>query len=317
MNFEDFKLRYQKKEPEKLANSVSKTPLVSVLVQTYNHSKYIKECLNSILSQEVNFKYEILLGEDNSKDATREICIEYAEKHPDKIRLFLHQDENKIKVDSIPTGNFNALYNFFKAKGKYIAFCEGDDYWTDQHKLQSQVDILNANPDFILSFHQFDEKYESRNGHENQISLDQPSKDLSKDELSELIYHPLLSTVCFRNCLRDLPEEMIEVINVDSFLLSLLGTFGKAKFQPNIRASIYRRHPGGVWSGKSKKLEYKLKILTFRKIKEYYSNNGGSIKVQKSIKMKLKSLLKMQIFYCVKTGEIKSLFKAIRCYFKL
>ena len=72
----------------------------------------------------------------------REICIEYAQKYPEKIRLFLHHPSNKIKVLDIITGNFNGFYNFYNTRGNYIAFCEGDDYWTDPLKLQKQVDYL-------------------------------------------------------------------------------------------------------------------------------------------------------------------------------
>lgn len=306
MNFEDFKLRYQKKEPEKIANSVSKTPLVSVLVQTYNHSKYIKECLNSILSQEVDFKYEILLGEDNSKDTTREICIEYAEKHPDKIRLFLHQEENKIKVNSIPTGNFNALYNFFKAKGKYIAFCEGDDYWTDPFKLQKQVDFLVQNENFSFCYHKFIEK--STSDEKDFIPLDQPEIDLSMENIINLKYHPQLSTVCFRNIFSQLPEEILKVINVDSFVLSLLGNYGPAKFSGEIAPNIYRRHSGGIWTKNERILKLQLKANTFKNLLEYYRNEQ-KIDAARAIAVYLRNINRSLFILYLKKKNIISAMK--------
>ncbi len=100
--------------------------------------------------QKTNFQFEILLGEDASTDGTREICIEYAKKYPNKIKLFLHSRENNIKINGQQTGRFNFLYNLSSACGKYIALCEGDDYWTDPLKLQKQVDFLEANPESAM-----------------------------------------------------------------------------------------------------------------------------------------------------------------------
>ena len=121
MNSQEFKETFEKVPVEKYPNQVTQNPRVSILVQTYNQAPFIRECLDGILMQEVDFQYEILLGEDQSTDGTREICKEYADKHPDKIRLFLHSRENNIKVNGHPTGRFNYMYNLFAAKGQYIA----------------------------------------------------------------------------------------------------------------------------------------------------------------------------------------------------
>ena len=142
--------KLQKVPVEHYPNKVPEKPLVSVCVQTYQHADFIKQCLDSILMQQTNFDFEILLGEDESTDGTKEICIEYAEKHPDKIRLFLHKRENVIHIGGHPTGRFNMLYNLNEARGKYIALCEGDDYWTDPLKLQKQVDFLEKNNAFDI-----------------------------------------------------------------------------------------------------------------------------------------------------------------------
>lgn len=152
-NFNYLKNKFQKKEVQELANNTLSDPVVSICVQTYQHVGYIKMCLDGILMQKTKFPFEILLGEDDSSDGTREICIEYAKNYPKKIRLFLHHRENTIFIDGKPTGRFNFLYNVFNSRGKYIALCEGDDYWTDPYKLQKQVDFLEANPDFSLCFH--------------------------------------------------------------------------------------------------------------------------------------------------------------------
>jgi len=153
MFFEDFLKKYQKVPVEEYSNIVLKdipTPIVSCRVSTYMHEPYIKQCLDGVLMQKTDFPFEIVLGEDESSDGTREICIEYAKKHPNKIRLFLHKRENNILRDGNPSATFQSTYSSFHCRGKYQAICEGDDYWTDPYKLQKQVDFLEANPEYGL-----------------------------------------------------------------------------------------------------------------------------------------------------------------------
>jgi len=127
-------------------------PIVSVCVATYQHAKYITNCIEGILMQQTAFGYEIIIGEDQSKDGTREICMEYAEKYPDKIRLYLRNRETSIYSQNNKTIiRLNGFWCRMSARGKYIALCEGDDYWTDPLKLQKQVDFLNTRPDYILT----------------------------------------------------------------------------------------------------------------------------------------------------------------------
>jgi len=128
-------------------------PLVSVIVTTYQHAQYIRDCLDDILMQKTDFPYEIIIGEDESTDGTREICKEYAEEHPDKIRLFL-RDRNisHYKLGNI-SKRFNGLFTRMAARGKYTALCEGDDYWIDPKKLQKQVDFLESNLNCSVCFH--------------------------------------------------------------------------------------------------------------------------------------------------------------------
>lgn len=126
-------------------------PLVSVAVATYNQEKFIGQCLDGILMQKTDFPFEIIIGEDESSDNTREICKHYAEEHPDKIRLFLRDRKESHYI--YPDGGsrlFNVHWNLMSCRGKYIAFCEGDDYWTDPTKLQQQVDIMEKNPEVGL-----------------------------------------------------------------------------------------------------------------------------------------------------------------------
>ena len=114
--------------------------LVSVCMITYNHEKYIRQAIESVLMQKTDFTIELIIGEDCSTDHTRNIAKEYAKNYPE------------IIYAQFPRENRGMVNNFFtvlqSAKGKYIAMCEGDDYWTDPYKLQKQVDFLEANPEY-------------------------------------------------------------------------------------------------------------------------------------------------------------------------
>lgn len=118
---------------------------LSIGVLAYNHEKYIASALDSILMQQVSFNYEIVVGEDCSNDKTREILIDYKARYPEKIKLILH--EHNLGIN----GNANAVR--FACKGKYMAFLDGDNYWTDPLKLQKQVDFLEKHPEFIGHAH--------------------------------------------------------------------------------------------------------------------------------------------------------------------
>ncbi len=113
---------------------------VSVSVITYKHVGYIRKCLDSILMQKVNFKYEIVVGEDCSEDGTREILLEYKEKHPDIFVLLLNEKNMGVSNNSLNVRRH--------CRGEYTTACEGDDFWVDENKLQKQVDFLDSHPDY-------------------------------------------------------------------------------------------------------------------------------------------------------------------------
>ncbi|WP_439474753.1 glycosyltransferase family 2 protein [Algoriphagus formosus] len=122
-------------------------PLVSVCVPTFQHAKYIKQCLETIIGQKTSFSYEILIGEDASTDGTREICKSIAEKNQDKVRLFLRDANEKWTRDGKKVGRKNHLELYQSARGKFICICDGDDYWMNENKLQYQVDLMEEHPD--------------------------------------------------------------------------------------------------------------------------------------------------------------------------
>lgn len=125
------------------------TPLVSVVIPTYQHVAFIDRCVASVLAQRTDFDVEIIIGEDGSTDGTRERVEELQRQHPDQITALFQPRENNFTIDGRPTSRFNLLACFAEARGKYIAWCDGDDYFIDDEKLAAQCARLEAEPEII------------------------------------------------------------------------------------------------------------------------------------------------------------------------
>lgn len=125
-------------------------PLVSVACITYNHEKYIKDAIEGFLSQKTNFDYEIIIHDDASTDRTAEIVREYEAKYPDKIRG-IYEKENQYSLKKC--GGMMQSYVYPVCRGKYLALCEGDDFWIDVNKLQIQVDFMESHPECVIICH--------------------------------------------------------------------------------------------------------------------------------------------------------------------
>ena len=126
---------------------MTQCPLVSISCLTYNHAPYLRQCLDGFVMQITSFPIEILIYDDASGDGTQNIIEEYQKKYPDIIKP-IYQTENQYSK-GVKVG---FVYNYSRAKGEYIAFCEGDDYWIDPLKLQRQVDFLEGNPEYVLTY---------------------------------------------------------------------------------------------------------------------------------------------------------------------
>lgn len=227
----------------KLVNYIK--PVVSISVQTYQHASFIGECLDGILMQKTDFPFEIILGEDESIDGTREICIKYAEKYPDKIRLFLRSRKDVIYFKGNPTGRFNFIENLKDSRGKYIALCDGDDYWTDPLKLQKQVRFLEKNENYSICFHQSKRLY--TNGKE--VLFNNYSEDKTFI-LKDIIKHNNISTASciFRNYNINFPNWFLNLPVADWALHILNTRFGEIYYL-NECMSVYRIHSKGLWMG--------------------------------------------------------------------
>ncbi|SMO86559.1 Glycosyltransferase involved in cell wall bisynthesis [Flavobacterium resistens] len=218
---------------------------------TYNQKDYISNCIDSILMQRTNFPIEIVIGDDNSTDGTREIIKNYAYEYPDIIKLNLREKRGM----GLP-GKQNFMTTLEMCSGEYISLCEGDDYWTDPYKLQKQVDFLEANQDCNICFHRANmlEKGELRL---HQMPQEFESKPFKYIELLEYFNFIMTASVVFRKPENFyLPKWFNTMLIGDMSLYKIVSGTKNIYCLPEIM-SVYRIHDKGVWSGmdqmKSKK----------------------------------------------------------------
>lgn len=211
-------------------------PLLSVCIITYNHEEYIRDAIEGVLMQKINFEYEIIIADDFSTDNTRKIILDYSEKYPNIFKLIFQEKnvgaaQNWLDLISCP-------------KSKYIAYFEGDDFWTDPFKLQKQIDFLDNNINFSCCFH--DVKILQAHKEDFFIYESPPCNELYFSQVLKKHYIPSSSLV-FRNYkwLKRMPDFFNRSISGDIPFELLLATEGKIKYM-NEEMSCYRRNLGSV-----------------------------------------------------------------------
>lgn len=210
--------------------------MVSVLCTAYNHEKFIRDAIEGVLAQQTDFKYELILHDDASADRTREIIEQYAGKYPGVVQAMI-QEKNQFGEHRIyPEFLFPAV------KGKYIAFCEGDDYWTDEHKLQRQVDFLEAHPEYSLCMHNAVKRnYET--GEEKLLDTFPEEGTYSQKEqmLAGLgTNFPAFASLVFRtNLLKGIPDFFLASNVLDYPIRQYLASRGKVYYFKD-SMSVYR-----------------------------------------------------------------------------
>lgn len=208
---------------------------VSVFMLVYNQEKYVAQAIEGVLKQETAFPVELVIGDDYSSDRTSDICREYAQKNPDRIKLFIND-----KNEGIGRNYIKILNN---CTGKYVAICDGDDYWTDSLKLQKQVDFLESNPDYEIVFTNNSNIYPSGKEEERD----------PKEIKDTTVFHDLVQknyiasvTVMFRN--KPIPDTMCNWMNKLPYAdwptyLWVVKDGSKIKFL-NENTSVYRKDWG-------------------------------------------------------------------------
>lgn len=277
---------------------------VSVLMLAYNHEQYIAQALDSVLMQQVNFDYEIIIGEDCSIDNTRAILLRYQQEHPDKICLLL-PDKNVGMHD-------NFIQTFKACRGNYIALLEGDDYWTSPDKMQKQVDFLDAHPDHTICFHKA--LVRERDGRPDWYIpvVFQPEQVFTLQYLLGLCNPMTTASIMFRQgFIHEFPDWMYDVDFVDWVLQILLAQHGKIGYI-NETMSLYRIHPQGNWSQKNQIQGLLEKVKFFEHLSKHFDSNS---KFQKNIRFSLTVLYRDLATAYEKDGDRKNARKYINIWF--
>jgi len=216
---------------------MNELPLVSVCLITYNHKKYIEQAIESVLMQKTSFNWEFIIADDFSTDGTRDILLEYQQKYPELITLIL-QDHNVG-----PAKNWLSLLR--KPKGKYVAYFEGDDYWTDPLKLQKQVDVLEKDEKLAMAAHGSYKLTDRLSVIESPFKVDTiwTAKDILANN-----WFIMSASLMFRRSMMDFsPDWIPEVSHGDLALILLTSLNGNGFYSPG-PMSVYRIAGSGVMS---------------------------------------------------------------------
>jgi glycosyltransferase involved in cell wall biosynthesis len=218
--------------------------IVSVCCTTYNQKQFITQAVESFLMQQTNFQFEIVIGDDCSTDGTSKVLKSFIEKYPAKIKV--------ISAKKNVGAHKNMIDTVKACKGKYLALCDGDDYWTDPHKLQKQVDFLEQNPEYIICCHYtqvIDTEGNTKYVDPNPLPLVYSYQDLLIGKQEET----KTATVVYHN-IPEVHQLFQKPWYFDCFaadkLLKLYATFNtgrKIYVMPEVM-SCYRNHVGGLWS---------------------------------------------------------------------
>jgi glycosyltransferase involved in cell wall biosynthesis len=245
--------------------SMKTKPVVSICVLTYNHEAYIHEAIEGVLLQKVDFEIELVIGDDCSTDRTRAIVGEYVERHPTLIRLLTSKRNCGLIA--------NLTRTLEACRGKYLAFCEGDDYWTDPNKLQMQIDFLEMNPEYSFTFH--DTLILNQETRASARRIGQRKIETVVNLESVIIENncPTASIVC-KNILnpKTFPAWFPEVPGKNDYsMILILAEKGLGKYFPAVM-SVYRVHQRSVWSTKQEGFHYVQNRKYWKLLLGYYED---------------------------------------------
>lgn len=228
--------------------------MVSVWMIAYNHEKFIRQAVESVMTQQTDFGFNLVIGEDCSTDNTRPLLLELQNNYPGRIKLLLH--EKNVGMHR------NVAMTLDACTGKYVALLEGDDYWTDPLKLQKQVSFLENNPDYVMCYHKELEIYDNQPDRQPKITNTQDRPETNLEEILERGWFIRTASMMFRNHTIDvLPEWFYKYPSTDYILHVLIARHGKIKLLDEVMA-VQRRHEGGI----TKTSSYHPKNLNVRKI---------------------------------------------------
>ena len=243
-------------------------PLLSVAVITYNHGKFIRRALESVVSQEVQFPIEVCIGDDQSNDGTQEICQEFKERYPRVVRLYSRDRADSNRLAYSAPFLFNVFETLKSCRGKYIALLEGDDYWTDPQKLAEQVKFLERQHDYNVVFHNILEDINGvvKERFPEHCELANENRDFGPEHLWFPLRIQTSSAVVRNGTFEELYSEAFRAAaGYDVPLFFLASRTGRIRYFHRCMG-VYRIHPHGVWSGSDSKSHYAMSLSIFAPI---------------------------------------------------
>lgn len=242
---------------EKSRQRASDEIVVSVSCITFNHETYIARALDSFLMQKTNFKYEILVYDDASTDGTQEIIREYEKKYPDIIKPY-YQTENQYSQGKY---NVEGFFNYPRAKGKYIAMCDGDDYWTDDRKLQMQVDYMEKHPECAMCLHAARIETEEKAIQSLEIRPYKKNRLISAEEVIDKPSNYPTASLLFRTeYTRDL-QDYYYVSPVGDIPIQIHMAAKGTVYYMDRKMSVYQQGVSVSWSALMKQGNYKQNLI--------------------------------------------------------
>ncbi len=223
---------------------------VSVLITFYNNEEYVDQALSSVFNQQTNFLYKVIIGDDGSTDRTIELINQWKEKYNDRIELIVQERKTSVKYVRGARASRNRLELLKRVDTPYFIYLDGDDYWTDNTKLQQQFDILEKqdNKDCVCCGHNIREYYEG-DSIESQI-LPGPGMKEGKYDIKKYWrkYYVHTDTILFRSdYIKDIPEDIVLDDFNDNTITFCFMQFGSMYFQKKCMAD-YRQNDGSLWA---------------------------------------------------------------------
>ncbi|THU41532.1 glycosyltransferase [Niastella caeni] len=213
--------------------------LLDIPMCVYNHEKFIAQTIEGVLRQKTDFKYRLIIGEDCSTDASRPIIEKYLRSYPDKLKVFFHEKNVGPYV--------NSKVVWKECVSKYVALCDGDDYWCDDTKLQTQVDILEKHPEYVGCFHNTEERYEDDDTASFLYCNYPTARTISFNDLSFENVIPTCSIVYRNQLFGDFPEWHSKLKMGDWPLHLLNAQYGDFWYLPKVMG-VHRIHSNGIWT---------------------------------------------------------------------
>jgi glycosyltransferase involved in cell wall biosynthesis len=232
---------------------------------TYNHARYIRQAIESVLAQKATFPYELVIGEDCSQDETRQIVSEYYRGHPDRVRLIISETNVGARK------NFNRTFQ--ACRGQYIAILEGDDYWTSVDKLQKQVNFLDSSPAYSMVFHNVAVSREHEQEDENRSlhCADNLKETLTFYDLLRNNYICTLSVMFRRSTFDGIPP-VFDLSIIGDWPIHLLNAeHGNVRYLKEVMG-VYRIHSQGLFSQKNNTDWYKAAIQMYDCLERHYEH---------------------------------------------